>query len=66
MFSVEILGTSSLLMGRRVTTAELVEEVFPGEDPARFEEKTGIRARHFVDPDTTFAAHGGSGAGARL
>lgn len=41
--------------GRRVTTAELVEQVHPKRDAAEVEARTGIRSRYFAEPGTTCA-----------
>jgi len=58
MFSIEIAGTASLLLGRPVSTRDLVEEVFPDQDPSVYEQKVGIKTRHWVEPGTSYAAHG--------
>jgi 3-oxoacyl-(acyl-carrier-protein) synthase III len=50
MIPVRILGTSSVLPGPAVTTAELCARV--GRDAAEVERKTGIRTRHFAPPGT--------------
>ncbi len=50
-----ILGTASLLPGRRVTTAEVAERLGRPGDAARMEAKTGIRARHWTEPGALLA-----------
>lgn len=50
MIPVRILGTAGLLPGRAVTTEELARKV--GKDPAKVEERTGIRTRYWVEPGT--------------
>lgn len=50
MIPVRILGTAGLLPGRAVSTEELARKV--GKDPAKVEERTGIRTRHWVEPGT--------------
>lgn len=52
---VAILGTHSVLPGRRVTTAEVLAELGRPGDAARWEERTGIRARHWVEPGAPLA-----------
>lgn len=47
---VSILGTHSVLPGRRVTTAEVLAALGKPGDPARWEKRTGIRARHWAEP----------------
>ncbi len=63
MIPVRILGTSSLLPGHRVTTAEIAAEVFPDRDPAYLESRTGIRARYWSDPDTPLAVYAAQALG---
>jgi 3-oxoacyl-(acyl-carrier-protein) synthase III len=53
MIPVRILGTSSVLPGPAVTTAELCARV--GRDAEEVERKTGIRTRHFAPPGTKAA-----------
>jgi 3-oxoacyl-(acyl-carrier-protein) synthase III len=53
LLSVRISGTSSVLPGPAVSTAELVERVTPRRDAARTEERTGISSRHFAVPGTS-------------
>jgi len=55
LLSVRISGTASVQPGRAVTTAELVTRVTPQRDAAATEARTGIRSRHFADPDSTAA-----------
>lgn len=50
MIPVRILGTSGVLPGRAVSTEELARKL--GRDPAKMEERTGIRTRHWVEPGT--------------
>lgn len=49
MIPVRILGTSSLLPGRRVSTAEVARQV--GRDPEEVERKSGIQFRHWIGRD---------------
>lgn len=56
MIPVRILGTASLLPGRRVTTEEVAQVAFPDRDPAALADKTGIRTRHWADPDVPLDA----------
>jgi 3-oxoacyl-(acyl-carrier-protein) synthase III len=58
VLSVRILGTASLLPGRRVPSAELVARAFPGRDPARVQSRIGIDTRHWTDPEDTVARIG--------
>lgn len=51
MLPIRIAGTSSVLPGTRVTTAELVTRVNPPRDAAIVEGRTGITARHFAHDD---------------
>lgn len=53
---VAILGTHSVLPGRRVTTAEVAERLGRPDDAARIEARTGVRARHWAAPGTQLAA----------
>jgi 3-oxoacyl-[acyl-carrier-protein] synthase III len=55
MIGARILGTSHLLPGRRVSTAEVVERCLPGKDPSRLINATGIHHRHWAEPGTTAA-----------
>jgi 3-oxoacyl-[acyl-carrier-protein] synthase III len=50
MIPVRILGTAGLLPGKAVPTEELARRL--GRDPAKVEERTGIRTRHWVEPGT--------------
>lgn len=50
LLPIGILGTHSVLPGRRVTTAEVLTALGKPGDPARWEKRTGIRARHWVEP----------------
>jgi 3-oxoacyl-[acyl-carrier-protein] synthase-3 len=50
MIPVRILGTAGLLPGRAVTTEELARKL--GREPAKVEERTGIRTRYWVEPGT--------------
>jgi 3-oxoacyl-(acyl-carrier-protein) synthase III len=47
---VRILGTASLVPGRQRSTAEIVRNLDTPGDPARWEERTGIKTRHWVEP----------------
>jgi 3-oxoacyl-(acyl-carrier-protein) synthase III len=51
MKPVLILGTSSLLPGPPRTTREIASLLVPPRDPARSEQKTGIRTRHWAPHD---------------
>lgn len=55
MIPCAILGTGSLLPGRRVSTQALAEEVRPGRDPAELVARTGIRERFWADPHIPLA-----------
>ena len=52
---IELAGTSAITPGRRVTTAEIVAELFPDRDPAKIIRKTGIDTRWFADKNDTAA-----------
>lgn len=58
MIPVRILGTGSVLEGRRVGTAELVRRAMPGRDPAEVERRIGISHRHWVERGTSAASLG--------
>jgi 3-oxoacyl-(acyl-carrier-protein) synthase III len=58
MIPARILGTGSLLAGRRMTTGELVARALPGKDPAAIEERIGIATRLWLEPGTDAAATG--------
>lgn len=58
MIPARILGTASLLPGPARTTGELAAAL--GRDAADVERKTGIRARHWVDPGARCADLGAS------
>lgn len=53
MIPVRILGTSSLLAGRKVDTASLVAVAAADRDPQELLARTGIRSRHWVDAGET-------------
>ncbi|MSP62257.1 MAG: ketoacyl-ACP synthase III [Myxococcales bacterium] len=55
MIPVRILGTGSVLDGRRVSTAELAAQV-RSRDPAAIEARTGIAQRLWLDPEQSMAA----------
>jgi 3-oxoacyl-[acyl-carrier-protein] synthase-3 len=55
---VRIAGTGSVLPGPPVTTRDVIQRVPGAWDAARIEARTGIAARHFVEPGTTAAALG--------
>lgn len=55
MIGARILGTASLLPGRRVTTSEIAEKTAPGKPPGWLENKTGIQTRYWAPPDTQMA-----------
>jgi len=63
---VRVAGTGSVLPGRAVTTAELVERVSPRRHAADTEARTGVRLRHFVDSDATAADLGARALGEAL
>jgi 3-oxoacyl-(acyl-carrier-protein) synthase III len=48
---VIILGTSSLLPGPPRTTREIASLLVPPRDPVKCEARTGIRTRHWAEPD---------------
>ncbi|PRP97712.1 3-oxoacyl-[acyl-carrier-protein] synthase 3 [Enhygromyxa salina] len=56
LIPVRVLGTSSVLPGRAVTTAEVCERAYPGRDPAELVARTGIETRWWADPETTHAS----------
>lgn len=59
MISARILGTGSFLPGRAHTTLDLARRAAPERDPARIQEKIGIRTRYWgpeVDAATSGAA----------
>jgi 3-oxoacyl-(acyl-carrier-protein) synthase III len=47
---VRILGTASVLPGPPRTTAEIVKNLERPSDAAKWEQRTGIRARHWAEP----------------
>jgi 3-oxoacyl-(acyl-carrier-protein) synthase III len=51
---VHLAGTSSFLPGPPVTTEALARRITPPPDARLLEERTGIRARHFAEPDTSW------------
>jgi 3-oxoacyl-[acyl-carrier-protein] synthase III len=62
---VRILGTASVLPGPPHTTAEIVKNLERPSDPAKWEQRTGIRARHWAEPGalaTPFAVEALKGA----
>jgi len=56
LIPVRILGTSSVLPGRAITTAEVGERAYPGRDPAELVARTGIETRYWAEPGTTHAS----------
>src|ERR1700679_768725 len=59
VLAARILGTASLLPGRPRTTAEIVAALPREGDPAKWaqnwEQKTGIKTRHWAEPGTRVA-----------
>jgi 3-oxoacyl-(acyl-carrier-protein) synthase III len=53
-----ILGASSLLPGRPVTTDEICRLAYPGRDPEKLRARTGIDTRYWADSDSTHASLG--------
>ena len=58
MIGARILGTGSVLAGRRRSTAELVARALPGSDPEEIERRIGIASRYWVDAETDAASLG--------
>lgn len=58
MIPVKILGTSSALPGRLVTTEEVARAAYPERDPADLRARIGIDTRHWADADTSHASLG--------
>ncbi|MDY7228251.1 3-oxoacyl-ACP synthase III family protein [Hyalangium rubrum] len=56
MIPVRILGTASMLPGRAVTTEELSRQL--GREPAAMMRRTGIRTRHWAEPEAKVAELG--------
>jgi len=55
LIPARILGTGSALPGRRVSTRELLDALFPGGATAELEARIGIRQRHWLAPGETAA-----------
>jgi 3-oxoacyl-(acyl-carrier-protein) synthase III len=53
---VGILGTGTVLPGRRRTTAEVLDDLGKGEQAARYEALTGIHTRYWCRPDQRVAS----------
>lgn len=58
MISTRILGVSSLLPGRPVTTEEVCRVAYPDRDPAKLRARTGIDTRYWAGSDCTHASLG--------
>jgi 3-oxoacyl-(acyl-carrier-protein) synthase III len=58
MIPARISGSSSVVPGPAVHTAEMSARLNPQRDPAEVEARTGIAARHFAPAGTTAAALG--------
>ena len=55
MIPARIIGTGSALPARRVSTRELLAELFPGGASAELEARIGIQHRHWLGPGETAA-----------
>src|SRR5262249_9062138 len=55
MIPAQILGTGSLTAGVTISSAELVARGELDRDPAEVERRTGIRTRHWLEPERTAA-----------
>jgi len=65
-FPIRVAGTSTVLPGVRITTAEIVTHVTPPRDAATVESRTGIAARYFARKQDSPAEEASRALGAAL
>jgi 3-oxoacyl-(acyl-carrier-protein) synthase III len=58
LIPARLIATASVLPGRAISTAELVERAMPGRPANEVVRKTGISARHFAGPGDSVASLG--------